>query len=295
MDSFDYYRKAGKIAKEAKEYSKLLVKNNVSYSELAEKIESKIKFLGGEIGFPVNISVNEIAAHDTAYPEDKRTLIKGDVVKIDIGVHVKGYIADTAYTIEVGSNEHSKLIESSREALEKSQKMIKLGATYGGVGSVIQESIRKYGFVPVKNLSGHVLSQNELHGYAENIPNYANGSKTIFEENSVVAVEPFASTGAGFVIDTRKGAIYKLLQRKPIRVAKARQILDYIEKNYSTLPFSKTWLYKKFGNIDFIMNYLEKAEILHNYAVLKDRMGGFISQAENTMIVKKEGVEITTE
>lgn len=295
MDSFEFYKKAGKIASQVKEYSRQFVKEDAKYIELAEKIESKIKELGGEIAFPVNISVNEIAAHDTAYHNDTRLLKKGDVVKIDIGVHIDGYIADTAYTAEVKSNEFAKLILASKESLEKSQKLIKKAATYGAFGESIENTIKDKGFLPIKNLGGHRLQQYELHSEEEIIPNYANNSKTEFFEGEAIAIEPFATNGAGFVIDTRLGPIYSFMQKRPIRVMKAREVLGYIEKNYKLLPFSKRWLVQKFGNVDFILDYLCKEGILHNYAVLKDKLGGIVSQAENTGIVQKEGIFITTE
>lgn len=87
--------KAGKIASETREYARTIIKKGYLLLEIAEKIESKIIELGAKPAFPVNLSINEIAAHYTPSYDDEKTA--QGLIKIDLGVHIDGWIADTAF------------------------------------------------------------------------------------------------------------------------------------------------------------------------------------------------------
>src|SRR5215208_6820971 len=103
MNFFEYYQLAGRIASRVRENTrnKYLVGNTLF--QICESIEADIVSRGGSPAFPVNVSLNEIAAHYTAEPVDQIIVNDGDVLKIDIGVHIHGYIADTAVTISYNS------------------------------------------------------------------------------------------------------------------------------------------------------------------------------------------------
>ena len=103
--------RSGRIAAEAREYGKTLIKVNASLLEVTEKIENKIISLGGSFAFPPQLSRNEIAAHYNALCNDTLIFQEGDVVKLDLGVHVNGAIGDTACTIDLGENK--QLIKAS--------------------------------------------------------------------------------------------------------------------------------------------------------------------------------------
>lgn len=284
------YLKAGKIAKEVREFSKSLLKEGAKYIEIASKIDEKINELGAKPAFPVNISVNEVAAHDTPSFNDERTLKKGDIVKVDIGVHVDGYIADTAYTVEIGTSNYSKLIKASEDALKSAIEILKSGIKVCEIGRAVYEKIKEHGYLPIVNLSGHLLEEYKLHA-GITIPNYDNKNENTLE-NCAVAIEPFATNGVGQVIETRKGEIYRLINLKPVRIG--RDILLYISKEFKTLPFAKRWIIQKFGKkAEIILNKFVSLDILHNYPILKEKEGGIVSQSEHTILINKEKI-ITT-
>ena len=93
------YQIAGKIAKEVREEIKKTVKEGMPLIDICEKVENWIRAKGGKPAFPCNVSINEIAAHYTSPLNDQQIVPEKAIVKIDIGVHVDGYIADTATTI----------------------------------------------------------------------------------------------------------------------------------------------------------------------------------------------------
>ncbi len=206
----DKYIKAGKIASEARNYGKNLIKVGASLLEISDKIENKIKELGGELAFPVQISMNDVAAHNCADPDDTTKLKKGDLCKLDIGVHIDGYVADTACSVDLGDN--NDLVKASEDALTEALKIIKPGTTLAEIGETIKNAISKYGFSPIKNLSGHGLSKYVIHG-PPTIPNFNTHDDTKLKEDDVIAIEPFATNGFGMIYESEKANIFSLVKK----------------------------------------------------------------------------------
>ena len=231
-EELDKFIKAGKIAAQARDYGASLIKIGSSLLEVTEKVESKITELGGGFAFPPQISVNDIAAHYCAEPDDKTVFNKGDVVKIDVGVHVDGYIGDTAVTVDLGNNKD--LVAASSEALENAISMIRPGVPLGEIGRKIQASIQKYGFSPVKNLSGHGLGQFIFHG-KPSIPNFDTKDPSRLERGMVVAIEPFATPGHGLIYESSNANIFSMQNQKPVRNIITRQVLKEILKYHGLL------------------------------------------------------------
>jgi len=292
MKQIEDYRKAGEISIEAKEYAKQIIKPGMSLLDIAEKIEEKIKKLGGELAFPINLSINEVAAHYTPGSDDESEA-RG-LLKVDIGVHVNGAIADTAFSLDLTKNkEHKKLIESSEKAVEKALQVIKKNITLSEIGSVIQDAITEAGFSPIRNLSGHKLDIYSVHA-GLTVPSYKNNNPTELKEGAY-AIEPFSTTGQGIVYDGGKSSIYRLESDGTIRDPTSRKILKYIKDNYSTLPFCERWLTKEFGTrTRTALLFLEKAGILHHYAQLIEKSHAPVSQAEHTVLIYEDKTEITT-
>ena len=284
-------KKSGKIASEALQYAKTLIKPGASLLEVTNKIEDKIKELGGEPAFPVQISMNDIAAHFCPASDDK-TVLKDQLVKIDIGVHIDGFIGDNALTVDL-SNENQDLVKASREAVDNALKIIKPGVKLREIGKVIHETITKYGFSPIRNLSGHGLDEYNIHT-KPSIPNYDNGDETELEENQLIAIEPFATKGAGIVYESSNAAVFSLIKKRPVRMPIVRNVLNEIDK-FKGLPFTSRWLEKKFSpaQVRLALNQLIKSEIIREYPPLIDKNHGLVSQAEHTVIVKENPI-ITT-
>ncbi len=283
------YLEAGKLARTCREEAAAMVKEGARVLELVDTIEAKILAEGGQIAFPLNISFNHEAAHDTARPGDTRTFSEGDLIKVDLGVHIDGYVADTAQTADLG--DHGKLVEATREALNSAIKAVKPGTVTGELSAIIQEEITSRGFLPVQNLTGHGLSQYQLHG-PPSIFNIAHEGGHVLEEGMVFAIEPFASTGTGIVHDGPRTEIYSQIAVKPVRLPSAKKILAEIRDRRS-LPFARRWLTP--NKTDLALAQMKKAGIIHGYPVLHDEPGSFISQAEHTMIVTADGCIVTTQ
>jgi len=278
------YIKAGKISAEAREYGRKLIVEGAKAREVVDAVEDKIKELGGGISFPVDISINGMAAHACPGPEEETVFQKGDVVKLDMGAHVNGKVTDTATTIEVSSNKWEKLIEASKKALENAEKVLKPGVKIKEIGKVIEETIKSYGFNPIKNLNGHGIGEYEVHT-KPTIPNYDNGDESTLEDGQTIAIEPFATIGEGLVKEGKPAGIFEIMDPKPTRSPQVRRVLEFIATEYKTLPFCTRWLHNaKVPNYKFALRILEKEKIIHHFAELPQKDNEMTSQAEHSFM-----------
>lgn len=291
QEIYNKYIQAGKIAAQALEFGKSLVKPGAKVVDILDQIENKIKELGGEIAFPAQISLNETAAHYCPLLGDE-TKFKDQLVKIDVGVHIDGFIADTAITVDL-SGKYNDLVKASAEALDKALAIIKPDLEIGEIGRVIHETISGYGFAPIKNLSGHGLGEYDVHT-KPTIPNFDTGDERVLEEGMVFAVEPFASTGKGVVYESGEAGVFMLVAKRPVRSPIAREVLKEIE-SYQGLPFAKRWLQKKFGaKVGFAFRELNQLGCLKAFPPLVDEGKGMVSQAEHSVIVTADGCKVFT-
>lgn len=287
------YRKAGKIAGEAREYGISLVKENTLLLDVAEKTEKYIIEKGAKPAFPVNIGINDVAAHYTPRHDDKSFFRKGDVVKIDVGAHVDGYIGDTAGTVEVGTNRYKNMIKASKEALSVAVELIKPDVGLSVVGAGIETTIRSYNFVSVENLTGHSLKQYRLHA-GKSVPNISNDVKEKIKKDDVLAVEPFATNGAGRVGGRTMGNIYRLAMDREPGTENGKKLLKHIKENFDVLPFAERWCRDKVDNAEIVLRKLMRAMIITGYPVLREINKGIVTQAEHTVIVTENGCEVIT-
>lgn len=295
MDEREALIKAGKIARQVREEVESMIKPGAKLYDIAEFVERRIAELGGKPAFPCNLSLNEIAAHYTPYKGDKTVLKEGDYLKVDLGVHIDGYIADTAVTFRVGMEEDD-LMAASKEALENAISVIRAGVKISEIGKAIEETIRGYGFNPIVNLSGHKIERYKLHA-GVSIPNiYRPNDNYVLKEGDVIAIEPFATTGAGQVIEVPPALIFMYVRDRPVRMGQARRLLMHIKKEYNGLPFAYRWLqgFMPEGQLKLALAQLDKVGAIYSYQILREVRGGLVTQFEHTVIVEKDGAYITT-
>jgi methionyl aminopeptidase len=285
-DVLENYNKAKEISDHVLEFAKPLIKENVKVLELAENIEKKIIELKGGIAFPVNISINENAAHYTPDINDPLALKEGMLVKVDFGVHINGYIWDRAFSVLIGKETHP-LIEASEKSMKKAMDAVKSGVRVYEISEIIENTINEFGFNPIHNLCSHGLEQYKQHA-DPSIPNGKNTIQQEIKEGQVIAVEVFATNGVGLVKESSPVLIYRFLQDKPIRLAEGRKILEKAKTDFEFLPFAKRWLTSITTGIklDLVLKQLMEMDALEGYPVLREESGGLVAQSEETVIVK---------
>ncbi|WP_455391613.1 type II methionyl aminopeptidase [[Eubacterium] cellulosolvens] len=294
QDIFDKYRQAGRIAREAREFGKTLIKEDVSLLEVAIKIEELIVKRGARVAFPVNIAIDDVAAHFTPRHDDNKLIFqRGNVVKLDVGAHIDGYIADTAVTVEVNTHNWSDLIKASEDALEVAIDMMKPGVDLGLVGKAVEQTITRFGFKPISNLTGHSLEQYKLHA-GLSIPNVEEHNSGEVEAGQVIAIEPFASSGAGKVNGYKMSNIYRFVRERPIADNDAKLILEKIMKYRRSLPFSERWCSRYLTKPNKALFKLVRGQLISMYPILKDKDGGMVSQTEHSVVITEDGCEVIT-
>ncbi len=292
-DAREKYLKAGNIASKVRDETKSMITEGALLLDVAEFAESEIVRLGGQIAFPINISIDSNAAHFTPHSNDKLRFKVGNLVKLDLGVHVDGYIADTALTEEVSTNRWQDLIIASTMALDMVIDTVKSGIKTGELGTVIEGVIESRGFLPISNLSGHAMKRYNLHA-GVSVPNVSDKSVDKLTPGMVVAIEPFATNGAGRVAGRKSGNIFRQIRDRPLPNSELNALFEIIKTEFKGLPFSERNIAKHVKNSDKMLRKLLKQGAVSTYPVLKDVKGGMVSQAEHTLIVTGDGCKITT-
>jgi len=295
-DVVEKYRLAGKIAAEVREQVKRSVTEDMPIIDICEKTEALIRKKGGIPAFPCNVSINEITAHYTSPPGDKRTVPAGSLVKVDLGVHVDGYIADTAQTV-CFNPEYEDLVTTAEEALQTGIKTIHAGMFTLRFGSTVQKVIESHGLKPIANLTGHQVGRYMLHT-GRSLPNVSHLSTSRVNAGEVYAIEPFVTlkNAAGKVENGKEAYIFRFIKQKTLKSEYAKRLCDYIVQNFHTLPLTERWLQKIVSPDRYRAAFYEllSSKTLMAYPVFVEASGKPVAQAEHTVLVTEEGCEVLT-
>ena len=285
-------RRAGAVSREAREVAVTLVKEGALLLDVAEEVEGLMAKRGLRPAFPTCISIDHVAAHYSPTHDDPLRFRRGNVVKLDLGAQLDGWIADTAVTVEVGTRNWTELIRGSELALQTAIEAVRGGVPTRTLGEGIQRAIESHGYRPVRNLTGHTIERYLLHA-GKSVPNIAHGHD-VLETGEVVAIEPFASSGAGEVDGRRTGNIYRVLRKKSPKQAPLGEFLRLLSQEFKTLPFAERWAHRLDPQAPALLNGLVRSGTVMTYPALLDLDGGIVSQTEHTMIVGVAGAEVTT-
>ena len=314
---FASYARAGEIAKEVKEFARGLVVPGVKLIDVAEAVDAKIVELGAEAAFPVNLCLNEVAAHYTPAPGDDK--VAEGILKVDLGVAVDGFIADTAFSVDLTGGDFAEMIELNEDILAEATKVVRSGMKVRDVGDAVQDRLEAFNaskgvgdsglgirkeYTVIKSLSGHELGKDLIHA-GLTISNYRNENERVIEDMAF-AIEPFVTSGDGDIYEGPVGGIYVLQGDGNVRDRDAREILKFVKENYKTRPFCLRWLTKTVGvwgcggvgvsvnKLRLILGMMVKQGILHEYPMLIEKSRKSVSQAENTFVVRGGGVVCLT-
>jgi len=290
------YIDAGKIASEVRENTRR--KNHVgsTLEEICNSIEKEIASKGGKCAFPVNVSLNEIAAHYTAEPNDKIIVKDTDLLKIDLGVQINGYIADTAVTV-CYDPKYDYLVLAAESALREAMSIIRVGTKSSDVGKAIENTAKQMGGIPIANLSGHSLEQYTIHA-GKSVPNIWSIGSFSFQSTEAYACEPFVTTsdGSGFVREGKIRNIFSLVTRKRTKDEDANKMIDFIWQKFNMLPFALRWFIPEYDEKTArdLLERLIKNKVVRSYPILVESKGERVAQAEHTFIPQENSVLVTT-
>ncbi|HTS33712.1 MAG TPA: type II methionyl aminopeptidase [Thermoplasmata archaeon] len=282
-DELERWREAGRIASRARELGLRLVVPGAKRRDVAEAIEAEIRRGGAQPAFPANLSRNVEAAHYTPDPEDREVFVAGDLVKVDVGAHLDGAVADTADTVEVGgTHRHENLVRAAREALRDGIAQVRAGGPVDDISRAIAQAIRARGLKPVEDLTGHSIERYLLHA-GKSIPNVPGRTTDTLAEGEVIAIEPFATNGVGHIDNGPFGNI----QRFRADPGGADPVLAGLFARFRTLPFTVRWVTPSERE-----TVRRARRIVQSYPVFLERGHGLVAQAEHTVLVTARGPEV---
>ncbi len=295
-EAIEKFNLSGKILRETREQMKLFVREKMPIIEVCEKAEAIIRAKGGKPAFPCNVSINEVAAHYTSPPGDTNTIPENSIVKVDIGVHIDGYVTDTAVTV-CFNTEYTSMADTAERALKAAIDNIRAEASPGKIGGVIENIIKNRGFLPISNLTGHSVGRYLIHA-GTSIPNVSQISFTKVKLGEIYAIEPFVTVpeAGGAVEDSPQKTIFRLVKAKNAKSAHAKHLAKFIEDNFRTLPFAERWLngvIPKEKHVEAFKELVSSKAVL-GYPVFVEVTRKPVAQAEHTVIIEKDGCSVLT-
>ncbi len=320
QETIKLLQKAGQIAAHVRrETAAKLAQPGTSFLQALDLAEELILKLGGEIAW-AQMGVNETAAHFCPTDEDTGVSKEGDLIKVDIGVHLQGWIADNAMSVVVGAGsnwdnrdnggkaggskaseaagataetaEQQALIKASRNALKAALKLVRPGVQLWELGEAQYSEAEALGFTTVKNLCGHTLERYKVHA-GISIPTYNNKDKTELQEDWQIAIEPFVTNGQGYIKEKQPATVFMIEKEKGVRSPYAKKIMEEM-KGRKTLPFTTRWLTRRLGKgVVLGLRELQQMDILRSYPPLVEISGGLVAQFEHAAIVKDKPIVYT--
>jgi len=288
----DRYLQAGRIAAKLRPLVTKLVRVGTSVTEICESIEEETRRLGAKPAFPVNVCVGSVAAHFTAPPDDDSAISEGDLVKVDYGAMVDGFMVDTAVSVNLSPID-AGIVRAAAECLEAGIRSVQAGKDVEKVGSAIQKTAESAGFKVIENLTGHEVSRYNLHAGGI-IPNVARGCRGKVQPNKVYAIEPFLtySYGAGIVVERSPSVIFRLARSRPRNQALA-PLHSRIAESFDNMPFAERWLQLS-AEERLAFKRLVEAGCVSKYPQLVEKNGAAVAQAEHTVAVLPEKTIVLT-
>jgi methionyl aminopeptidase len=290
------FKKSGEIVARLRKEVPAIAKPGVAAIQICQELEQKMRDHGGKPAFPVNVGINEVAAHYTSPPGDSLTVPAGCLAKIDFGVQVDGYVTDTSVTV-CFEPKFEPLVQASDEALANAIRAFRPGVRLSEIGRVVQSTIQKYGLRPISNLTGHKIERYTIHA-GKSVPNVAGMNGTRIEEGEVYAIEPFTtlSKAAGAVVNGSSAYIYRYVKPKGATTEDSKKVIAYIHSNFSTLPFASRWLGAAFDRetAKKALYDLIKHKCVSAYPVLVEQTGNPVAQSEHTVLVNRDSCTVLT-
>ena len=314
QEQYNDLRKAAEVHRRVRKNAMEHIKPGMLMTDIANLIENgtrslleaDLKGIEAGIAFPTGLSLNHCAAHYTPNPSDTTVFKATDIMKIDIGVHVRGRIIDSAFTVAFDS-QFDGLKEAVRAATNAGVKAAGIDVRLGDLGGIIQEVMESHEVTIngktnqvkcIRNLNGHQIDPYHIHA-GKIVPIVANGDSTKMEEGELYAIETFGSTGKGYVNDDIDCSHYMLnyecasVSPNQIRMPKSRALFSTILKNFGTLAWCKRYL-ERIGESKYqlALKNLCDLGLVDSCPPLVDIKGCYTAQYEHTLLLRPTSKEI---
>jgi methionyl aminopeptidase len=288
-------RRSGLISATAREHGRKMIQPGVRIEAIARECEQVILDMGGKPAFPAQLSRNHIAAHYCSPIDDPTEVQPDDIVKLDLGTHVDGYVTDNAVTVDLRDGEGSLLVAASRMALDNAISVMGPGASITEIGRQIESTVHALGFNPVYNLTGHGVAKFTIH-CAPSIPNYPDRSAGRLRPNMTIACEPFVCDGKGQIDVQGQPEVFMLKRSIRPKDNLPKEVIEAMEATQG-LPFARRQLQPLLGSpkkIEDALKHLLKRRLIEEYPPLVEKRGVRVAQTEHTIFIGEDGAEVLT-
>ncbi|KAK9908762.1 hypothetical protein WJX75_002501 [Coccomyxa subellipsoidea] len=308
FDILNEVRHAAEVHRQVRQYIRTIAKPGIGMTDLCERLENCVRQLISEngleagIAFPTGCSLNYVAAHWTPNANDKSVLQYNDVMKLDFGTQINGRIIDSAFTVAFDPR-YDPLLKAVREATDTGVREAGIDVRLCDIGAAVQEVMESheveldgkvYQVKCVRNLNGHSIAPYRIHA-GKSVPIVKGGEATRMEEGEYFAIETFGSTGKGYVHEDLETSHYMKnfdVGHVPLRLPRAKALLNVIDRNFGTLAFCKRYL-DRIGETKYHMALKNLCDvgILDPYPPLCDTKSSYVAQFEHTLYLhptKKE-------
>lgn len=292
----DQYRVSGKITSDVRALVRNAVKPGAGFLEVCDLVKKEVEARGGRLAFPTGIGVNQVTAHYAPQDGDNSVFREEDLVKVDFGVHVDGYVTDTSVSVTLNPD-YNLLLEATERALEAAVAIARRDPRTGEIGREIHREAARFGFKTIENLTGHTVDRYVVHA-GKSIPNLYMPRMQSLKRGDVFAIEPFLTlgSGAGYVVDAPSQTIFSLVARRKTGTPELDSFADQIWAERKTLPFTPRWYLAQYGEgqLSSIISRLIGKKVLRAYPTLVEASGSPVAQFEHTMALNDDGLLILT-
>jgi methionyl aminopeptidase len=292
----EQYRISGRITAEVRALVRAKVKPGAGFLEVCEFVRNEVEARGGKLAFPTGIGVNEVTAHYAPQDGDESVIRDGDLVKVDFGVHVDGYVTDTSVTLAFDPA-YNLLVEATERCLESAIAVARRERRTGEIGREIHREASRFGFKTIENLTGHTVDRYVVHA-GKSIPNLYMPLMQSLKKGDVFAIEPFLTPGAaaGYVVDGRSTTIFSLVARKRTGTPELDEFADMVWAERKTLPFTPQWYSSDYpkGRAYEMVRRLVAKKVARGYPTLVEASGNPVAQFEHTMALDDGGLVVLT-
>ncbi|KAK1351593.1 ERBB-3 BINDING PROTEIN 1 [Heracleum sosnowskyi] len=266
------------------------------YKNVKKKVEKGI-------AFPTCLSVNNTVCHFSPLASDETVLEEGDVIKIDMGCHIDGFIAVVAHThvLQQGkvTGKAADVLAAANTAAEVALRLVRPGKKNKDVTEAIQKVAAAYDCKVVEGVLSHQLKQFVIDGNKV-VLSVGNADTRVddaeFEENEVYAIDIVASTGDGKpkMLDEKQTTVYKRAvdQNYHLKMKASRFIFSEISQKFPIMPFTARALEEKRARLGLVecVNH----DLLQPYPVLHEKPGTFVAHIKFTVLLMPNGSDRVT-
>jgi len=268
------------------------------------KVDAKDK----GVAFPTCVSVNHVAGHNSVNKEDETVLVAGDLVKIDLAVHIDGWISSVAHTVLAQEDPTAPLpagkprdvVMACATACEAVLATIKPGCKNNDLSELFTRAAESYGVNVVEGVLSHQMKRFVIDGNKVVISKIVPGEQTVedetFEVNDVLGIDIFMSSGEGKLreVDEKKQMVFKRAVDKnySLKMKVSREIFSKIITDHPTLPFSL----REYDDVRARLGMKEclEHELFTKYPVLEEHEGEYVAHMKFTVFLSAEGVQRVT-